>query len=109
MFQYSSQQTHFTQVNGKTTEQSELVQVKNGKGTITVTKVHDGKKAMKTHPLTQQQIKNIQLKRFMPGLFRPCLDHCDRTLGLPLEMTKKAKQSRRRMRLRKHATKKRSK
>ena len=111
MFQYSSEQTHFTQVNGKTSEQTEVVQVQNGKGTITVTKVQDGKKATKTHPLTQVQIKNIQKKKFMPGLFRPCLDHCDSALGLPLDMSKKPKQSRRRLHLRKikHVTKKHSK
>lgn len=96
MFHYSSQQTHFTMQNGKTSEVTEHVEVKNGKGTITVTKVHDGKRVKKTHPLTRKQMKNIEQRKFMPGLFRPCLDHCDKQLGLPLDMSKRVKASRKR-------------
>ena len=91
--------------NGKSSEVTELVEVKNGKGTMTVTKVHDGKQVKKTHPLTRKQIKNIQKRKFMPGLFRPCLDHCDKALGLPLDMTRRAKKSRLRNKTRKIRTK----
>lgn len=106
MYQYSSEQTHFTMQKGKTSEVTEHVEVKGGKGTITVTKIYDGKKRVKkTHPLTRKQIKNIQERKFMPGLFRPCLDHCDKVLGLPLEMTHKAKKSRLRNKTRKISTK----
>ncbi len=93
MFSYVSEQTHFTQQKGKQTAVTEHVEVQNGKGTITVTKMHNGQKVSKSHPLTRKQIKNIQMKRFMPGLFKPCRDHCDRALGLPLEMTPKARDS----------------
>jgi hypothetical protein len=90
MFSYVSEQTHFTQQKGKQTAVTEHVEVQNGKGTITVTKMHNGQKVSKSHPLTRKQIKNIQMKKFMPGLFRPCLDHCDKTLGLlPMKMTPK--------------------
>ncbi len=84
MFVYSSTQSHFTQQNGKKSQEIQQVNVKNGKGTMTVIKKHKGKTVKKTHPLTKKQIKNIQERKFMPGLFRPCLDHCDSALGLPL-------------------------
>jgi hypothetical protein len=108
MFQYSSEQTHFTMKNGKKVQITERVNVENGKGTMTVLKVHNGKKAIKAHPLTQKQIRNIESKKFMPGLFRPCLDGCDKELGLPLEMTTNAKKTRKRHSLHK-SMKKRSK
>ncbi len=98
MFQYQSTQSHFTQQNGKTTQVTEQVEVKNGKGTITVVKNHNGKKVTKKHPLTRKQIKNIKKRKFMPGLFRPCLDHCDKVLGLPLDIL--GKQKLKKMRLR---------
>lgn len=94
--------------NGKEVQVTERVNVENGKGTITVLKVHNGERAMKVHPLTQKQIKNIEKKKFMPGLFRPCLDGCDKQLGLPLEMTHKAKKTRRRLRKTKKTMKKHS-
>ena len=91
MFHYHSNQTHFTKKNGAISQETQTVEVKNGKGTITVTKIHNGKKASKKHPLTHKQIKNIEERKFMPGLFRPCLDHCDKMLTLPLDMSAKAK------------------
>lgn len=107
MFEYSSEQTHFTLQNGKPSEVKEHVEVKGGKGTITMMKMHDGKRVKKTRPLTRKQVKNIQKRKFMPGLFRPCLDHCDNQLGLPLDMTKKAKKVRQ-LRSRNKTMKKRS-
>lgn len=117
MFHYHSNQTHFTKQNGEISQETQTVEVKNGKGTITVTKIHDGKKVSKKHPLTHKQIKNIEERKFMPGLFRsinqkvdtslrrPCLDHCDKMLTLPLDMSKKAKATRKRTHTRKIHTK----
>jgi hypothetical protein len=101
MFQYSSEQTHFTLKNGKPTKVTEKVMITNGEGTKTVIKFHNGKKAVQTHPLTQEELKNIQNRKFMPGLFRPCLDGCDKQLGLPLENTPRANKSRKRLQKRK--------
>jgi hypothetical protein len=105
MFQYHSDQTHFTMQNGKKSQVTEHIHVKNGKGSITVIKIQNGKKVSKKHPLTYKQIKNIQQRKFMPGLFRPCLDHCDKALGLPLDMTRRVKKSRLRNTTRKIHTK----
>ena len=106
MFQYSSEQTHFTMKNGKRIQVTERVNVENGKGTISVMKVHNGERVIKAQPLTQEQVKNIQERKFMPGLFRPCLDGCDKDLGLPLEMTKRAKTSRQQQRQKKRKIRK---
>ena len=76
-------------MDGEEVETTEAVSIKNGKGTKTVTKRHNGKTSSKTMKLKPKEIKNIQEKKFMPKLFVPCMNHCNKTLRLKKKGTKK--------------------
>jgi hypothetical protein len=60
-------------VNGKERTQQNIVQVQNTKGTKKVEILQNGKVLSSNEkPLTPKEIKNIQTRKFMPGLFSDC-------------------------------------
>ena len=76
-FQYHSSQIHSTVVNGKERTQQNTVQVQNNVGTKQVQILANGKVIQsKQKPLTSKEIKNIQTRKFMPGLFSDCTSKC---------------------------------
>ncbi len=79
-FSYTSHQSHSEYVDGKLTEVTESTRIKNGKGTKTVKKRNGRKVLSKTLPLTPNEIRNIQTRKFMPSLFLECHNGlCDKT------------------------------
>lgn len=80
-FSYNSVQTHSEYVDGKRTEVTEAIQIRNGKGKKTVKKHKGNKMSKKTITLTNTEIKNIQTRKFMPSLFDECHGHCDLQIG----------------------------
>jgi hypothetical protein len=80
-FAYNSIQTHSEYVDGKKTEVTEAITIRNGKGTKTVKKCKGNKVSKKTIPLTNNEIKNVQTRKFIPSLFDKCHDHCDLQIG----------------------------
>ncbi len=65
--------------NGEGKEQTMEVRIKNGRGIKKVTfRNNAGRKiASKTIDLNGEEINRIMNKEFIPGLFGPCLDHCN--------------------------------
>lgn len=60
-------------VNGKERTQQNTVQVQNTKGTKKVEILQNGKVLSSNEKsLTPKEIKNIQTRKFMPGLFSDC-------------------------------------
>ncbi len=55
------------------------VEVKNGKGTKSVTISENGKTRKSVKKLTNKEIKNIGMNRFMPGFFTKCIGDCKKT------------------------------
>ncbi len=78
-FSYNSVQTHTVFANGEGKEQTMEVKIKNGRGYKKVTfRNNAGRKiASKTIDLNSDEIGRIMNKEFIPGLFGPCLDHCN--------------------------------
>jgi hypothetical protein len=75
---YKSQQVR--QVMGPNGIQETImdVEVKNGKGTKSVTVMEDGKTRKSIKKLSKKEIKNIGMNRFMPGFFTKCIGDCNK-------------------------------
>ncbi len=97
-FSYNSLQSHSQIVNGQGRTQVMEVKIKNGKGHKKVTlKNTKGKMiATKTIDLNDEEIGRIMNKEFIPGLFRPCLDHCNGSIRPSRRLTRRASRSQRR-------------
>jgi hypothetical protein len=82
-YSYESIQSHSKFENGEGRVQVMEVSIKNGKGHKKVTlKNKNGRKIVsKTIDLNDDEINRIMKKEFIPGLFRPCLDHCSTRLS----------------------------
>ncbi len=78
-FSYNSVQTHAVFANGEGKEQTMEVKIKNGRGYKRVTfRNRNGRKlASKKINLNDDEIHRIMNKEFIPGLFGPCLEHCN--------------------------------
>lgn len=72
MYSFDSVQTHTNVKNGTIQEVTETVRIRNGKGVKSVTVRNKNKVKTSTHPLTPNEMKNIQTKQFMPTLFSSC-------------------------------------
>ena len=79
MFTYNSIQSHSVMENGQGRSQVMEVRIKNGKGhkKVTLKNARGRTIASKTLELNDNEIGRIMNKEFIPGLFRPCLDHCN--------------------------------
>jgi hypothetical protein len=71
------------------------VEMKNGKGTKSVTIVEDGKTRKSKKSLTSQEVKNIGLNRFMPGFFTECIGECKQEKSRSKRKTRKATKQKR--------------
>lgn len=73
---YKSQQVR--QVMGPNGLQETVmdVEVKNGHGTKSVSITENGKTRKSVKKLTNKEIKNIGMNRFMPGFFTKCIGDC---------------------------------
>ncbi len=68
-------------INGKRTETTEAVQIKNGKGVKEVVKRVNGKTRRSKKDLSSEEIQNVMDRKFMPGFFVPCHEGCDEALA----------------------------
>ncbi len=77
-FQYNSIQEHVEDVNGIKRMKVMEVKIRNGRGYKRVTlKNNSGKKITSDKKLlNRKEIANILQKRFIPGLFTPCINNC---------------------------------
>jgi hypothetical protein len=73
-FSFHSEQTRSVFMNGEVKEISEITNVKGNSGTKTVIQRIGAAERQKTIQLTQDEVKNIQGRIFMPKLFKPCHD-----------------------------------
>ena len=78
-FAYNSVQSHSLMENGQGRTQVMEVRIKSGKGNkkVTLKNARGQTIASKTITLNNDEIGRIMNKEFIPGLFRPCLNHCN--------------------------------
>lgn len=76
---YRSYQKHITVKNGKEMVMTKEVTIKNGKGTKRVTLRNSSGKLVnsKSIPLNSDETRRILSNTFIPGLFTPCIEHCN--------------------------------
>lgn len=79
---YHSFQSHGETINGELRVKEKEVNIKNGQGTKVVRfrGPRGGKMAEVKKNLTQNEVKNILSHNFIPNLFEPCLNGCERQL-----------------------------
>ncbi len=77
-FQYNSIQEHVEDVNGIKRMKVMEIKIRNGRGYKRVTlKNNSGKKITSDKKLlNRKEIANILQKKFIPGLFTPCINNC---------------------------------
>jgi hypothetical protein len=96
-FAFHSEQVHSTYENGIEQTKKNIVNIKNGKGTKTVTIVKNGKANSSTKKLSTSEVKQIKQNQFIPGLFKPCytcLKNTTRSKSSSRSKTQKKKGSR---------------
>lgn len=69
---FQSREFFYSSVNGKSVQRENSVQIKNGKGTKSVTITENGKTRKSTHKLSPSEVQSICNRQFIPGLFSPC-------------------------------------
>ena len=79
-YSFNSVSTHTSVINGKRQSTTEAVSVRNGNGMKTVVKRRGNKSSKSKHRLTQTEVQNVMDRKFMPTLFTPCHEDCDRKL-----------------------------
>ncbi len=79
-YDYHSFQSHGETINGELRVKEKEVNIRNGKGTKTVRfrGPRGGEIAKVEKPLTQNEVKNILSHNFIPNLFEPCINGCER-------------------------------
>lgn len=96
-YAFNSVQTHMSVINGRSTETTEAVSVRNGKGNKTVSRRVNGRLMKKTFPLTEKELQNIKDRKFMPEFFEPCYNCIDKSpsskRSLKPSKTRKVKKS----------------
>ncbi len=79
---YHSTQYNSTIVNGRQVATEKTVDIKNGKGTMTVKKMANGRVlASTTRKLSPSQTRKIERNKFVPKLFHPCIRCNTRKMG----------------------------
>lgn len=78
-FNFNSVQSHSVFENGQGRTQVMEVRIKGRKGhkKVTLKNARGQTIASKSITLNDDEIGRIMNKEFIPGLFRPCLDHCN--------------------------------
>ena len=79
-YDYRSFQSHGETINGEFRVKDKEVNIKNGKGTKVVRfrGPRGGTTAKVEKRLTQNEVKNILNHNFIPNLFEPCINGCER-------------------------------
>lgn len=78
-FSFYSVQEHRHIVNGKGKTLIKEVNIKNGRGKKTViVRNEKGKTRKSTIPIKTDELDKIRRNIFIPGLFRECLDNCNK-------------------------------
>ena len=97
-FSYNSLQSHSTFENGRGRTQIMEVKIKNGKGHKKVTLKNSKGKTLSSNTidLNDDEMGRIMNKEFIPGLFRPCLDHCNGSIRPSRRLTRRASRGQRR-------------
>jgi hypothetical protein len=94
-FNYHSEQVHSTFHNGEGQTKVHTVNIRNGKGTKSVTLRNPRGRVMKhsTKKLTQKEIDCIRNCQFIPGLFRDCQAciNMQNTSGIKRRKTRRSK------------------
>ncbi len=77
-FVFDSTQSHTELIKGEMRTQMKKVHVKDGAGTVEVKYLNPKGKVLAKHAeqLTNEQIRRIMDKRFVPDLFDKCLVNC---------------------------------
>jgi hypothetical protein len=90
---YKSYQKHVSLQNGKEMTMIKEVKIKNGKGTKRVTLRNSSGKLInsKSIPLNSDETRHILSNTFIPGLFTPCIEHCNSTVNAKVNRAKKSK------------------
>ena len=73
MFVYSSNQVHHILKNRKKYTRRNIVSIKNGKGFKALEIIDEKGRYYKKKPLTTKELKCIERKEFIPGLFKDCI------------------------------------
>jgi hypothetical protein len=78
-FQYNSIQEHVEHVNGNKRMKVMEVKIRNGRGYKRVTLKNNSGKLLSSDKkiLSKKEIQNILQKKFIPGLFTPCINKCN--------------------------------
>jgi hypothetical protein len=92
-YSFNSVQSHMSVINGRSTETTEAVSVRNGKGFKTVSRRVNGRMMKKAFPLTQKEVQNIKDRKFMPEFFEPCYNCIDKSRPAKKHMTRKLQKS----------------
>ena len=76
--EFHSSQQHTEMIKGEARTQVKEVHVSNGQGTVSIKYLDPNGKVLAEHTekLTDQQIRRIKDKRFVPDLFDGCLIGC---------------------------------
>lgn len=86
---YHSTQYNSTIVNGQQVATEKTVDIKNGKGTMTVKKIADGRTLVSTtKPISRKNVRKISNHILVPQLFRPCIRCNTRKMGKMAKMGK---------------------
>lgn len=85
-YSFNSVSTHTSVINGKRQSTTEAVSVRNGNGMKTVVKRRGTKTSKSKRRLTPEELQNIMDRKFMPSLFTPCHEDCERILNSPKKM-----------------------
>jgi hypothetical protein len=96
-FTFHSEQVHSVYENGTQQTKKNIVNIKDGKGTKTVSIVKNGKANSSTKKLSSAEIKKIKQNQFIPQLFKPCytcLKNSTRSKSSSRSKTQKKKGSR---------------
>jgi hypothetical protein len=90
-FDYRSFQSHGETINGQLRVKEKEVNIKNGQGTKVVRfrGPRGGTTAKVEKRLTQNEVKNILSHNFIPNLFEPCINGCERRLRLNNSKTRR--------------------
>ena len=77
-FQYNSIQEHVENINGLKRMKVMEVKIRNSRGYKRVTLKNNSGKKLTTDKkiLSKNEIQNILGKKFIPGLFAPCINNC---------------------------------
>lgn len=90
-YDYKSFQSHGETINGELRVKEKEVNIKNGEGKkiVRFRGPRGGEMAKVEKHLTQNEVKNILNHNFIPKLFEPCINGCNRQMRLNSSKTRR--------------------